>query len=38
MASIYRPTAGEVIVRRRVAPMIELGVGFQPDLTGQENA
>jgi ABC-type polysaccharide/polyol phosphate transport system ATPase subunit len=37
MASIYRPTTGEVIVRGRVAPMIELGVGFQPDLTGQEN-
>ncbi len=37
MASIYRPTAGEVVVRGRVAPMIELGVGFQPDLTGQEN-
>ncbi len=37
MASIFRPTEGEVIVRGRVAPMIELGVGFQPDLTGQEN-
>jgi ABC-type polysaccharide/polyol phosphate transport system ATPase subunit len=37
MASIYRPTDGEAIVRGRVAPMIELGVGFQPDLTGQEN-
>ena len=37
MASIYRPTEGEVVVRGRVAPMIELGVGFQPDLTGQEN-
>jgi ABC-type polysaccharide/polyol phosphate transport system ATPase subunit len=37
LASIYRPTDGEVIVRGRVAPMIELGVGFQPDLTGQEN-
>jgi ABC-type polysaccharide/polyol phosphate transport system ATPase subunit len=37
MANIYQPTVGEVIVRGRVAPMIELGVGFQPDLTGQEN-
>jgi ABC-type polysaccharide/polyol phosphate transport system ATPase subunit len=37
LASIYRPTEGEAIVRGRVAPMIELGVGFQPDLTGQEN-
>jgi ABC-type polysaccharide/polyol phosphate transport system ATPase subunit len=37
VAGILRPTAGEVVVRGRVAPMIELGVGFQPDLTGREN-
>jgi len=37
MASIFRPTEGEVVVRGRVAPMIEVGVGFHPDLTGQEN-
>jgi ABC-type polysaccharide/polyol phosphate transport system ATPase subunit len=37
MARIFRPTAGGVVVRGRVAPMIELGVGFHPDLTGQEN-
>ena len=37
IASIFRATEGEVVVRGRVAPMIELGVGFEPDLTGQEN-
>jgi ABC-type polysaccharide/polyol phosphate transport system ATPase subunit len=37
MAGISPPTRGEVIVRGRVAPMIELGVGFHPDLTGREN-
>ena len=37
MARIYHPTAGTVIARGRVAPMIELGVGFHPDLTGHEN-
>ena len=37
MARIYPPTAGTVIARGRVAPMIELGVGFHPDLTGHEN-
>ena len=37
MASIFPPTTGEVLVRGRVAPMIELGVGFHPDLTGREN-
>ena len=34
IASIYRPTEGEVVVRGRVAPMIELGVGFQPGPDG----
>lgn len=37
MARIMPPTRGEVIVRGRVAPMIELGVGFHPELTGREN-
>ncbi len=37
IAGIFRPTEGEVTVRGRVAPMIELGVGFHPDLTGREN-
>jgi ABC-2 type transport system ATP-binding protein len=37
MANIYQPTEGEVVVRGRVAPMIELGVGFHQELTGQEN-
>jgi ABC-type polysaccharide/polyol phosphate transport system ATPase subunit len=37
IAGIFPPTRGEVTVRGRVAPMIELGVGFHPDLTGREN-
>ena len=37
MAGIFPPTTGEVIVRGRLAPMIELGVGFHPELTGREN-
>lgn len=37
VARILRPTAGRVLVRGRVAPLIELGAGFQPDLTGREN-
>ena len=37
MAGIFPPTRGEVIVHGRLAPMIELGVGFHPELTGREN-
>jgi ABC-2 type transport system ATP-binding protein/lipopolysaccharide transport system ATP-binding protein len=37
VARILRPTAGRVVVYGHVAPLIELGAGFQPDLTGREN-
>jgi ABC-2 type transport system ATP-binding protein len=37
VARILRPTAGRVVVYGNVAPLIELGAGFQPDLTGREN-
>jgi len=37
LAGILQPTEGEVCVRGRVAPLIELGVGFHPELTGLEN-
>ena len=37
MARIYRPTGGRLTVRGRVAPLLELGAGFHPDLTGVEN-
>jgi ABC-type polysaccharide/polyol phosphate transport system ATPase subunit len=37
IAGIYRPTGGEVIVRGKLSPFIELGVGFNPDLSGREN-
>ena len=36
-AGIYRPDAGEVRRRGRVAAMIELSAGFHPDLSGREN-
>jgi lipopolysaccharide transport system ATP-binding protein len=36
-AGVYRPDAGEVIVRGRVSAMIELSAGFHPDLSGREN-
>ncbi|TMB94693.1 MAG: ABC transporter ATP-binding protein, partial [Chloroflexi bacterium] len=37
IAGVMAPTAGEVRVLGRVSPLIELGAGFHPDLTGREN-
>lgn len=36
-AGVIRPSKGQVSVNGRVAPMLELGGGFHPDLTGREN-
>ncbi len=37
LASIYRADAGRVRMAGRLAPFIELGVGFNPELTSREN-
>lgn len=37
IANVTSPTSGDVIVNGRVSPLIELGAGFHPDLTGREN-
>ena len=37
LAGIYRLDDGEMWVRGRLAPFIELGVGFNPDMTAREN-
>lgn len=37
IASVTYPTKGQVDVKGRIAPMIEVGAGFHPDLTGREN-
>jgi ABC-2 type transport system ATP-binding protein len=37
IAGIVRPTEGVVRSRGRVAPLLELGAGFHPELTGREN-
>ena len=34
IAGILVPTKGQVITHGRVAPLIQLGVGFNPELTG----
>ncbi len=37
IAGIYQPTSGKVSIQGRLVPFIELGVGFNPELTGREN-
>lgn len=37
IARVLKPTKGKVEVNGTVAPLIELGAGFDFDLTGKEN-
>jgi len=37
IAGVTQPTSGTVIIRGRVVPLLELGAGMHPDLTGREN-
>jgi len=37
IARVFRPTAGRVVVTGKVAPLLEFGAGFHPELTGREN-
>ena len=37
IARVLRPTEGRVLVKGRVAPLLEFGAGFHPELTGREN-
>lgn len=37
IAGVIRPTSGTLHVRGRVSPLLELGAGFHPELSGREN-
>ncbi len=37
LAGVYTPEKGRVTINGNLIPFIELGVGFNPDLTGREN-
>lgn len=37
IARVMKPVQGRIIVQGRTAPLIELGTGFDPELTGKEN-
>ena len=37
VSRVLAPTQGRVIIRGEVSPLLELGAGFHPELTGNEN-
>ena len=37
MSGILQPTDGKIVVRGSLAALLELGAGFQPELSGREN-
>jgi lipopolysaccharide transport system ATP-binding protein len=37
IAGVLTPDEGEVLVQGRISPMIELGAGFDPELSGRDN-
>jgi len=37
IAGVYPPTSGTLDIRGKITPLIEMGAGFHPELTGREN-
>ena len=37
LAGVLKPSSGQVIIDGRIAPLLELGAGFHPELSGREN-
>jgi ABC-2 type transport system ATP-binding protein len=37
IAGILQPTSGQILLRGHLAAMLELGAGFQPELSGRDN-
>ena len=36
-AGVLKPTSGQISIKGRLAPLLELGAGFHPELSGLEN-
>ena len=37
LAQVYEPSSGKITINGTLVPFLELGVGFNPELTGREN-
>lgn len=37
LCKIYEPSAGKITIQGNVAPLLEIGAGFNPELSGREN-
>ena len=37
ISGVMKPTEGNITVKGKISPMLELGAGFDPDYTGKEN-
>lgn len=37
LAGVYRPDQGSVVLNGKVVPFLELGIGFNPELSGRDN-
>ena len=37
VSGVQKPTVGKILVKGKVSPLLELGAGFDNDLTGKEN-
>ncbi|MDD3772985.1 MAG: ATP-binding cassette domain-containing protein [Weeksellaceae bacterium] len=37
LANIYKPDSGSIKINGRIAPFLELGIGFNPELSGRDN-